>query len=333
MSSAIMSTLLECGATQLHCGVGERDETGRATSTEKLVSFSTADIFAERMLPEFGRMFNKQQFTAVRQQSKVFADQVQNKELTQSLTALRSISCCCEHWNRFDYKQAHNAFRNGVRRNIEVLKATGWDKNQLDKNNEHLSKCKEQLFSISRCVDLLLNAERCITRGYYDDAISRLYRLVELVVQVRFFTYRNDVPTSQNPTKNIPISWLNEHTPHLAKKKSHSTQFNKISLASNDAVDALKELGDGLGSFIENQWWKNKEMKEKGLLGKLLERRNDSYLAHGSVTVPKEVADNMFLLVKDIVIKLAEVQNVDFLSIREGATMPAYPSKLLGNLK
>ena len=108
--------------------------------------------------------------------------------------------------------------------------------------------------------DLLLNAERRGRRGWYDDAVARLYRALELLAQ----TYvRLELGIDGTP------DWSNRYQP---------PRLRTGEAIPNQSVVALyrwlqdREAPDGLGGLYGRQW--------QGLV-KLFDARNRSLLGHG----------------------------------------------------
>ena len=114
--------------------------------------------------------------------------------------------------------------------------------------------------------DLLLNAERRGRRGWYDDAVARLYRAIELLAQTYIrlelgladsdpdWSQRELMLNSGDVFPNTGVSglyrWLQSHEAH--RRKGNADQ--------------------GLGSIYSHQW---REMKQ------LFRARNHSLLGHG----------------------------------------------------
>lgn len=146
---------------------------------------------------------------------------------------------------------------------------------------------------MSRVVDLLVNADRRIDQGRYDDAVARLYRLCEYVAQVRF-RRRFGIPKDDNPTSKVPIEALAAQAPNLARdlQSRKTLTAGRLDLGLRDAIHALAEAGDEIGRLMNERYEGTGAVSRtpRGKLGEFLDRRNQSLLAHGSVPVPETTA-------------------------------------------
>lgn len=112
--------------------------------------------------------------------------------------------------------------------------------------------------------DLLNNAERRAYRGYFDDAVGRLYRATEMFAQVRLKTFHNLV-SGEMKLSDIPAEIR-------LKYQSRVRENNQLLLGLHDDYALLAELHDPVGVEYES---KSKRIKD------ILKKRNDSIFAHG----------------------------------------------------
>jgi len=323
MSSAIMSSLLECNASYLHYAIGKHDDLTQTIVNEELLTFSSAEIFAERMLPEFGRLFDKHQFLSINDQIDSLLPSLDNSSLKSRLERVKIICKCCDSWNRFDWKTACTIFSQHVKGQLDAYKEDGWNVKRLNANYKHLQSCVGKKYGFHRCVDLLENARVRILLGFYDDALSRLYRLIELIAQVRMQHHRH--AGDGNPTKNVPIAWFEKNVPKMYKELRPNSRYDKVSLGLDDAIAVLNELNDELGSIIEKDLWRcrGKGKKGKGELRNLLDNRNDSFLAHGDVPAKRDKAEELLKYAEKYLKTLDSFAEQQF-----AATKPAFPAHL-----
>lgn len=108
--------------------------------------------------------------------------------------------------------------------------------------------------------DLLLNAERRAVQERFDDAVGRLYRALELTVQIRLWNAHN-IPTGAVPRERLPADW-----PAAAEKTV------KLSLLDSYRFLSLVFPDDPVGQVFAE--------REKKLLNSL-QIRNHSLFAHG----------------------------------------------------
>ena len=157
-------------------------------------------------------------------------------------------------WDVFDHESAN-----------ELLKAIS--KKLSSENKVYLQQlgviCSDSKVTMPNSIfDLWLNAQRCALRGRYDDATSRVYRLLEWcsqwLLQHHIQVKTDDVPKDMIPDGvNIPFN--------------ERTQKYMAAL-----VPAWELAGATCGEGAEKFWMKNKQK-----LLDLLEIRNHSILAHG----------------------------------------------------
>jgi CRISPR-associated protein (TIGR02710 family) len=117
---------------------------------------------------------------------------------------------------------------------------------------------------------LFLNAQRRREEGKYDDAVARLYRLIEMAGQAALMD--RGVDTGNVEPDRLPDSLRAEY----AARRSPDT--GKIVLGLQEDYRILAAFGNPLGeAFLEN-----KRLRD------LLAARNLSILAHGRAPVGRE---------------------------------------------
>lgn len=144
--------------------------------------------------------------------------------------------------------------------------------------------------------DLANNAWRRWREGKYDDAVARLYRLVEMLAQWALLQPPFSIKTGDVNLARVPESWRGK----LEAKRDRRDGRVKIGLAESYAL--LLDLGSPLGAAYQ----------ENGRLGELLGRRNSSILGHGMTPVGRETCESLFAAA----LALAEAAVADFQSRR-----------------
>lgn len=120
--------------------------------------------------------------------------------------------------------------------------------------------------------DIFLNAERRAHQGNYDDAVSRIYRAVEMYGQ---FCLRTGVP--QLASEDIDISLLPEqHREYYEKKRNNN---GKVQIGLMDDYNLLALVGHPVKPICES--WREK-------IKCILFKRNNSFLAHGMEPVSRK---------------------------------------------
>lgn len=142
-----------------------------------------------------------------------------------------------------------------------------------------------------RVIDLLLNAERRVAQGRYDDAVARLYRAQEMLAQVRLLT-KWGIDTGRVDVAKLPDA-IREQYGKMCDSNG------RVRLALRDAYSVLAALDDPVG-----QLWQEREPR----LLTALERRNSSVLAHGTIPLQgkeyKAVAASITSFINDALVRL-----------------------------
>ncbi len=291
MSVAAAAAAVARRIPQLHYAVGERDDSGRARKTTQLRSLSPAALVADRTLQELGLLFNKGQFAAVSQQAGELAPRLDPGSQQNRARALHLLADAYGHWDRFDWGKAFSKLREYRKIESALLE---WDTAMIGRQVSHLRTCDKKVYSAERLVDLLANTNRCIAHGRYDDAVARLYRLMEYIGQARFV--RLVTPRDQNnPTKHVPLATLGQLAPVNARRLDAKSRDGKVDIGLGDTIYVLAEAGDPIGRSMKQRYDPEGDGagNARGPLANLLQSRNNSLLAHGTSPVREKVATEL----------------------------------------
>lgn len=170
-------------------------------------------------------------------------------------------------WDRFDHAKAIGKIESGLDRGDSFAQ---WFQEEgvvgrLEKLAHGKKKPTPEIVE-----DLWLNACRRGDLGLYDDAVARLYRLMEAVVQTHLFV-RHGILTKEVPTKIIP-------KPMLEKYPQWSKNGETVQLALAQSKDLLSNLEEK-GNLLELMGYDIPEWQRQ---------RNSSILAHGFTPLGKE---------------------------------------------
>lgn len=175
--------------------------------------------------------------------------------------------------------------------------------NQLENNIEFLDK------KISRngliedddiyyyLVDLLNNAQRRINEEKYDDATARLYRVSELIAQIRLYELDLVDKNKLRDNKVFHIDKLNliemknlKAIEYVARQPDFQDSNEKtIKLTLKNSYELLRILGDELAEkFLEDDE-----------VDRVLSNRNNSILAHGLNPADKDNTIRLFEKLKE----------------------------------
>lgn len=162
------------------------------------------------------------------------------------------------YWDMFEYEKAYENIKN-------YAEDFGKEFNFLLKL---LNKAKNTGYEPA--YDLISSAERQAFNGYFDNAVARLYRALELLAQIRLRT-QYDIETAH-------IEKALERLKNREKWISRQDSDGEIKAGLKDSYEELLylEFNDSVGNvYMEN---KNKFLN-------MLKLRNSSKLAHGDIPV------------------------------------------------
>jgi len=303
MSAALAVAAAAAGATRLLYATGSRDASGRVMQTDKLITLSPEFIGARRELAQLARLFDHGQFAAVAQQSSDLCKRLagaghDGKDVFGRASSLAFIADAYRDWDLFKWNAAHEKLK-GVNRERAELVAAGWDVKSIERQRDLLKTIarrpsEKQPPAPERLVDLLCSAQRCLDRGRYDDAVARLYRLIEYICQARLHRY--DI----TDTSAAPVERLRSVAPRYEQSQRHWSDRRAVKLGLYDSLSILGEAGDRVGLWLCDRYFGNGVHSgiAKGLLGALLDKRNRSLLAHGTDPIDHEPAKDLITIAR-----------------------------------
>ena len=293
MSAGIVLTALDKRVGSLVYISGKRDKNGRVISgTEKVISSEPNRTYADRLFKEAIDLFNLCQFDSCLEVLIKSKDLIAEPEFQNKIRLLESLASVYSAWDKFDLKEA---FSKMDELSDKELLAKWGIKARVEANKQFLYQEKNNIFCEERVVDLLENARR---RGdsekKYDDAVARLYRLIEYIAQFKIAQkglYLQD-KNGNFDTENLAIDKL----PTNLKEKylKFKDPKNKVKLGLYQDYDLLFDLEDDWGRLFKEEY-------DKGSLKKLLSLRNNSILAHGFNPVSEKTYKEMLVEVEKIV--------------------------------
>jgi len=301
MSSALVMALAGKGCRYSYVGGTARDKEGLGIvingREQQLHLQNPWDVLAIDAQREIRLLFNRCRFRAVQDLAERTAGRVEKKR--PFFLALKDISEGFYRWDNFQYTQALNLLKRGVRilrpfaeghsgrdLNLFFSQVTGCvDTLELIKNDTLLfksnpSKKEPKMTSAAdgraAVIDLLANAVRRAEIDYkFEDAVARLYSAIEKTAKVRLKVgYQLD--NSDLDVEKLHQSLRDNYMP--------AEPDEKIQLPLHRSFFLLAELGDPLGhSYLGAQ----EELR------KALNVRNMSLLAHGFNPVTEKTYRNL----------------------------------------
>lgn len=203
------------------------------------------------------------------------------------------------YWDQFRYRDAIDSFKRAkIDEMIEVDDksirnlAQGTEE-RIGFLNELVNKGKKP--SLQLLQDMFSNAERRFEEGTVDDAILRLYRLVEMIAQERLFSHYG-IDVSDVRVDKIPAELKDSFM-----KNYKSERDGKIKIPMAAAYRFLEALGNNVGKLYK--------ANESRFLD-IQTARNYSYLAHGF----ESLKGKTYLTLREFVLSLG-ILNVDGITI------------------
>lgn len=270
------------------------------------------DVFAVMEFNKGMDFFNKYQFEAAKLNFEEAIGKLESDNLKEIADLSRDIVEVYDSWDKFnnlyDKKTISNTFLNIIERieNSDNLKSyfdenhpgflnqikNNWKFLQLKVSKRGLIKPENVKFYLP---DLLNNAYRRIEEGKYDDAVARLYRIIELIAQLglineglinenilwdnkEFKIDLNIIHNLKNNKLNSFISTLPEYDRAVNKCKKN------IGLGSKQSFKVLSKFDiDYACEYLNDKKISNN-----------ISSRNGSILAHGLNPIDKKKAEKLY---------------------------------------
>lgn len=275
MTAAVVMAAIDRGQ-ELYLTTGTRKDTLKVTHGEYTSAVSTQPIKLGRMLnQELARHLERYDFAAgvvLLEDSllRPFFGREQKKQLMRFLALLRAWDA----WDRFDHRLALQLLsdlqrQKSVRVQLDFLRAVASSREALDSNFEAPMKLRKG-HGYEVLEDLLLNARRRAAQRRFDDAVGRLYRSLELFVQLRL-KLQYEILTGSVRKEQVSDGF--------AEELEFRDGVAKIGLMKSFELLATFD-GDPLGKLFSER---------RGALRDALSARNESLLAHGFQPVDEGV--------------------------------------------
>ncbi|MCL5771397.1 MAG: TIGR02710 family CRISPR-associated CARF protein [Actinobacteria bacterium] len=268
----------------------ERDEiSGKVKSgQERIITSKPTEIFNSYYYDDFKKLFNSYQFESASISLKnisdnFFYDDYQGKYryIYDLLISAYSL------WDKFNYEKAFN----------ELIKTKGksrfikdFDHEKYRKNLDFLEKLRSERkikkYPRELIVDVFLNAKRRAEEGKFDDALIRLYRVMELISQnLLYHKFKID-------PADVKEDQINE-LPQKIIDKIKTKPGKKITSGISDNFEILAYKNNEL----EIDYFKDSNIKE------ILGIRNLSILIHGENPIVERNFNSLIGIVEKFLIK------------------------------
>jgi CRISPR-associated protein (TIGR02710 family) len=299
VGAALAALLAEC-EKMVYIGGFERDREGRVvTGSEIVMAFTPNQVFADYKKHLAKQMFNAYQFDAGLKLLRETRRRIERDDVKE----LEVVFQAYERWDKFDHATARQHFEDPRITSKPVRDRIGPNRGFVNQLAKALAARPEHIIP-EQIVDLLANAGRRAEEGKFDDAVARLYRIVELLAQYRLQEGLNlsvkGLKTSDLDLTRLPADLRPRYE---ALRKAEGA----VNIGLAQAFTLLGELGDQEWS---DRYWNNQKLRG------LLTRRNQSVLAHGLTPVDRAVYAELAQEVRALV--YGTVPNLEALAQRAG---------------
>jgi CRISPR-associated protein (TIGR02710 family) len=274
MAAGMVSLLEHCDQYYI---TGRRKDGVIIDGTEQIIQQSLYPVYDRLLLEKAIHHFNHHHYA--------FAIEVLDEIVAlEEKKHYRKIFDAYVLWDRFDHSGAYALLRNVPDPKINVNRGA-LGKLVNPKNTRYRS-----LFLLA---DLLNNAKRRMDEGRFDDAVGRLYRSVELMMQLALLERGLDDIDNKVKIDQVRLK-IKDHEA-LTRLEGQAHADGALLLGVEGKVNLLGLLGD-----IQMQTFYNN-------LKTLLTKRNESILAHGLNPVDKSTADQLYNRVRTEAIEVFKI--------------------------
>lgn len=282
MSVGLILAALEKKVEVIAYITGQRDNEGRVISgSERIYSFSPSQTYAYDLYKKAIEYFNIKRFDLAKSILEECKNLYQDIQFISKVEALINLCEVYLQWDIIDYAKSFEIIKN---LNIELLEKFGI-KAKVERQKQLLHFLTSNKFSEERMVDLYKNAERRFRENKFDDAVARLYRLLEYILQF--------LADKRNLYKEAGAQIDKDKLPEELREE-YSGTLPLVKLAK-----LLNKLNDEIGKEIY-------EKIQNGELKKIISARNSSILAHGFNPVGRDSAQSFLKEIENIIKRMIE---------------------------
>ncbi|MBC7108390.1 MAG: TIGR02710 family CRISPR-associated protein [Methanomassiliicoccales archaeon] len=210
-------------------------------------------------------------------------------------------------WDKFEHAQALELLKKKEKFSDAVEERRGTYVNAMKKLKDEKDNSKLR-FGRWHIVDLCLNAERRMVEGKYDDATARVYRMIEMVVQLLLWE-KYGISTSDVDTE------MEIYPPKLKEKlRRWKGDDEVLRIGVSRALEVLSEI-------------EGRQIIDVDVLKKYLNIRNFSVLAHGVNPISRNEAIEFLDFAKVHIVPLV-LSEQDFEDIRRSLEFPDFAKGL-----
>ncbi|RMD79029.1 MAG: hypothetical protein D6820_08905 [Lentisphaerae bacterium] len=276
MTTAAVIAGLDMDLKMLHFITGQRRDGVVASGTEKTIHFSARQYMAGKIAQQAAKAIDLGAYP-------VAIEMLAGYRCEQP--DLWEYAHCLQAWHRMDYATAQQAANN------------------IHQGPAEWARFRDRLNQLNRgadcpihAVDLYLAGKRLLKWGLYEESLARLYRMMEMIAQVRLdreYAIRYPYKLSKMPKECIPVNAWNRMV------SLRNENDNTITLGLVRLYQLLKWLGDPLGQRFES---------ERELFLKMLHKRNTSYVGHSRQPVAQHDVEEVLKRSKPFLCELSPAE-------------------------
>jgi CRISPR-associated protein (TIGR02710 family) len=291
MTSGVVLAGVAWGCASLKYISGKRKNGVVQDGTEKFITVQPNTIIAHRQIEIARNLIKEFRFESAISVFSSINKALLGDEEIKVLEGLKNIAHAYDNWDRFMQNRVDGYLSKvpGDIKECAFFMIAPSIRQRLIALYKALEKDE---ITDDLVADLFNNAKRRFDEGKYDDAISRLYRLVEMVAQMILWKdYR--IKTGDVLENQIP-------PPYRESLRLKRDPFDgKIKIGLQKSYELLKAFGNPLGE----KYFQNKR------LSALLKQRNESFLAHGTKPISQDACKSLFDETRDLL--KSSIQNFD----------------------
>lgn len=275
MTSALFQAALATAGADLQFMAGRRDSLDRVTDgTERATRIPVDWLLAERTEARLRAAWKSFAYAECATGIAALLDDLGTDEKAppaakQRLRDLADAAEGFDLWDRFRHAEA-----------TQILARLAARHPDLAPFSALAGRCRES--EAQRIADLWRNAERCAKRRRYDDAVARLYRLLEWTAQWRLLE-AHGIDTGE-------VRWelISEEEVRRADIRTPRGNRTLSGLTESFRLLATKEPGGEFARFLDAPFPGKKGKTGLDRLHVILALRNKSILAHGASPLAKD---------------------------------------------
>ncbi len=310
MSAAMFSAGIAAGANFVSYIVGQRDETGRVTTSSGVQSIEPAAVIAYHEVEKARTLFNEGDYVAAEKLASSVKKYLSSKTMASyQADVICRLAGAYSLWERFKWKQAANELKGSLRGSGAQYFNTA-QKETIKSSVEFLNAVADNDYGYERLVDLEQSAVRCQQKKHYDDALCRLYRAVEYFNQVILkneFQLDTSEATIEEFEMLFGIHKFDDKLKDKLRSKAKYPPYGKVKPGLAESIEILASMQNHAGQYLARAYWGENwhtNIYQKKITGDKLQNwlreRNTSYLAHGTKPVEETTLKNLLTFYNEL---------------------------------